>query len=101
MLLTPANLLYRTEKAGANEIPISGAPSVDAWPGGASSATASQAESAKSAVSGSAQASAPEELKQEANVKLDFYQHVLRAITDLILNECSVQKPAVSFIQLP
>jgi hypothetical protein len=36
-----------------------------------------------------------EEKKVEASVKLDFYQHVLRAIADLMLAEVAVQ-PDVS-----
>lgn len=47
MLLTPADKLYRMEKPGESEIPMSDAPSVDAQPEEASDATASQAANAK------------------------------------------------------
>lgn len=89
MLRTPAEQLYRPPQPAA-------VVAADANMAGASTAetdplSASPGTDATQIASGSGQEAAGEEQKLLANVKLDFYQHVLRAILDLILAECSVQ----------
>ena len=103
MLLTPAELLQPPEQAdGAEEQPEADATKARGHsPGeGAASSDASMpaAEHSDQIESGQAegQGEPDAEPSAETSVKLDFYQRVLAAIADLMLNEFSVQGPAVS-----
>ena len=98
MLLTPAELLQQREEADGTEEqqPAAAVTNMKMNAQGPGSSDAEMAATERSDQIQSDQAEPlVEEKKVEASVKLDFYQHVLRAIADLMLAEVAVQ-PDVS-----
>ena len=94
MLLTPAELLQKREEADGTGEQQPAAEATNAQGAGSSDAEMAATERSDQIKPGQAEPLV-EEQKEEASVKLDFYQHVLRAIADLMLAEVAVQ-PDVS-----
>jgi hypothetical protein len=90
MLLTPAELLQKREEADSTEEQQPAAQATNAQGAGSSDAEMAATERSDQIKSGQA------EPFVEASVKLDFYQHVLGAIADLMLNEIAIRGPDVS-----